>query len=90
MKKLTLTAALVAMSAAALPTAGMAQGRPDLVNGKFVNRGQCEAAVAQIRNEVRQQVRDQVRPNVTNEIIRENVRCERRGDFFIIVIDQDG
>jgi hypothetical protein len=66
----------------------MAQGRPELVNGTFANRGQCEAAVAQIRNTVRRQVRDQVRPNETNEIIRENVRCERLGDRFIVVIEQ--
>jgi hypothetical protein len=85
MRKLILSVAGV-ISAAALPTAGMAQGAPELIT--FENRGQCEAAVAQIRNEVRRQARDLVRPNETNEIIRENVRCERRGDRFILVIDQ--
>jgi hypothetical protein len=88
MRKLILTAVGV-ITAAALPTAGMAQGRPELVNGTFENRGQCEAAVAQIRNTVRRQVRDLVRPNETNEIVRENVRCERLGERFILVIDRD-
>jgi hypothetical protein len=38
---------------------------------------------------VRRQVRDLVRPNETNEIVRENVRCERLGERFILVIDRD-
>jgi hypothetical protein len=85
MKKLTIAAAALACSASLLPVAAFAQTGPAPMPTTFSNRGQCQSALVRIRNMTREQLRGTFRPNEVNEVIRGNVRCEQRGDTFVIV-----
>jgi hypothetical protein len=82
--KRKLAAAALALSATGLPAAAVAQSAPKVSEGIFANRGQCEAALHRIRNQVREQLRPLVPPNVVNETIRNQVYCARFRDGYAI------
>jgi hypothetical protein len=86
MKKLTLAAAALACSASLAPAAAIAQTGSAPMPTTFPNRGQCQSALVHIRNMTREQLQGMFRPNEVNEAIRGNVRCEQRGDTYVIVV----
>lgn len=96
MKKLVLAAAAAALSFPAFAqTGGIVLTNPEFAGG-FKNRGQCEAALAHVRNEQRKNPETRgagFRDLSESEFQRESrrtTRCEQRDGRFVVVFNRNG
>jgi hypothetical protein len=95
MKKMILAAAIATLSVPAFAQGGIVLTNPEFGTG-FSNRGQCQAALAQVRNNQRRNpatrgagFRDLSPSAFQRESLR-TTRCEERGGKFVVVFNPAG
>ena len=96
MKKIVFFAAMAALSAPAFAqSGGTVLTNPEFANG-FSNRGQCQAALSQVRNDQRKNpatrgagFRELSESDFQRESLR-TTRCEERNGKFVVVFNPNG
>jgi uncharacterized protein YdeI (BOF family) len=96
MKKLVIVAAAAALSFPAFAqTGGTVLTNPEFVGG-FENRGQCQSALAKVRNDQRKNpstrgagFQQLSQEDFQRESLR-TTRCEERNGKFVVVFNQNG
>ena len=96
MRKLVIVAAAAALSFPAFATTGgTVLTNPEFAGG-FENRGQCQSALAKVRNDQRKDPSTRgagFRELSGDEFQRESLRttrCEERGGKFVVVFNPNG
>ena len=96
MKKIVFAAAVAALSVPAFAqTGGIVLTNPEFAGG-FDNRGQCQSALAQVRNEQRKNpgtrgadYRNLSESDFQRESLR-TTRCEQRDGRYVVVFNPNG